>query len=118
MDHRFESQLGHITFAEIVHEIISKAMLPLPLKRGLGSCHLVVKVCAEVLVTRLKACGGLWCSGKSSESRSRVGGFNPSECCGFEQDSLSKLLSTSFYPGSPARNTQTIRVYREREKER
>ena len=28
------------------------------------------------------------------------------KCCVFEQDTLSTLVSTGFYPGSPARNTQ------------
>ena len=30
-DHKFESQLRHITFLEIDHEIISIVILPLPL---------------------------------------------------------------------------------------
>ena len=46
--------------------------------------------------------GALWCSGKASDSSSReVPGSIPtdSKCCFLEQETLSTLLSTGFYPG-------------------
>ena len=45
--------------------------------------------------------GALWCSGKASDSDREEPGSIPTniKCCFLEQETLSTLLSTGFYPG-------------------
>ena len=52
-DCKFESQLSHITFVEIGHEIFSTVILPSCWFKK-GSCQLLAKVCAQVLFDHLE----------------------------------------------------------------
>ena len=44
---KFDFQLGHLTFVEIDHEVLSTVILPLP-GIQVGSCQLLGKVCVIV----------------------------------------------------------------------
>ena len=83
----------------------------------------------RVYCPSLFVCGALWCSGKwcavvqrqgfGSRSRaSQLARAAPAStiCCVLAQDTLFTYLSTGFYLGRPARNTQKMKVSLSRKK--
>ena len=60
---------------------------------------------------KLERCGAVvkcW----TQDCELAIAGSTPArtKCCVLEQDILSTLLSTGFYPGRPVRNTQKMRL--------